>query len=81
VEQSRRESRETSKEVIDSLGFLNRTKKHPKDCTRERKMPFKTRIYFLLSMIKESAQNALERYVTKRGEDLYLSQQAFSEAR
>jgi hypothetical protein len=44
-------------------------------------MPFKKLIYFLLSMIKESSQNALERFFEKIGEDIYLSQQAFSEAR
>jgi hypothetical protein len=44
-------------------------------------MPFKKLIYFLLSMIKESSQNALERFFEKIGENIYLSQQAFSEAR
>jgi hypothetical protein len=76
-----RKSLEISKELIDSLGFLNRARKHSKYFTRERKMPFKKLICFLLSMIKESSQNALERYFKKTGEDLYLSRQAFSEAR
>jgi hypothetical protein len=44
-------------------------------------MPFKKLIYFLLSMIKESSQNALERYFLKLGEDTFMSQQAFSLAR
>jgi hypothetical protein len=44
-------------------------------------MPFKKLIYFLLSMIKESSQNALERYFGKLGEAVHMSQQAFSEAR
>ena len=35
----------------------------------------------MLSMIKESSQNALERYFSKIGEDTYMSQQAFSLAR
>ena len=38
-------------------------------------------IYFMLSMIKESSQNALERYFIKTGEDIHMSQQAFSLAR
>jgi hypothetical protein len=32
-------------------------------------------------MIKESSQNALERYFGKLGEAVYMSQQAFSETR
>jgi hypothetical protein len=44
-------------------------------------MPFKKLVYFLLSMIKESSQNALERYFAKAGEVISMSQQAFSEAR
>jgi hypothetical protein len=44
-------------------------------------MPFKKLIYFLLSMIKESSQNALERYFGKTGDIVHMSQQAFSEAR
>jgi hypothetical protein len=44
-------------------------------------MPFKKLVYFLLSMIKESSQNALERYFGKLGEAVRMSQQAFSEAR
>jgi hypothetical protein len=44
-------------------------------------MPFKRLIYFLLSMIKESSQNALERYFGKIGLDMHMSQQAFSQAR
>ena len=44
-------------------------------------MGFKKLVYFLLSMIKESSQNALERYFEMNGEDTYMSQQAFSLAR
>jgi len=35
----------------------------------------------MLSMIKESSQNALERFFKKIGEDIFMSQQAFSLAR
>jgi len=38
-------------------------------------------VYFLLSMIHESSQNALERFFAMKGEDIYMSQQAFSLAR
>ncbi|MDR2095949.1 MAG: transposase [Treponema sp.] len=44
-------------------------------------MPFKALIYFLLSMIKESSQNALERYFWKTGEVIRMTRQAFSESR
>jgi hypothetical protein len=52
------------------------------DFTRERKMGFKELVYFLLSMINESSQNALERYFPKIGkDDVSMRQQSFSEAR
>jgi hypothetical protein len=35
-------------------------------------MPFKKLMYFLLSMIKESSQNALERYFAKAGEVIHM---------
>jgi len=44
-------------------------------------MGFKKLVYFMLSMIKESSQNALERFFAVNGEDTYMTQQAFSEAR
>jgi len=44
-------------------------------------MGFRKLTYFILSMIKESSQNALERYFSMNGEDIWISQQAFSEAR
>jgi len=44
-------------------------------------MGFRKLVYFMLSMIKESSQNALERYFAMNGEDTWISQQAFSEAR
>jgi hypothetical protein len=77
----RRKALEAIKALIGSRGFLNRTRKSPEDFTRERKMPFKKLVCFLLSMIKESSQNAPERYFAKAGEVIYMSQQAFSEAR
>jgi hypothetical protein len=44
-------------------------------------MGFKHLVYFMLSMIKESSQNALERYFAANGDEIWMSQQAFSEAR
>jgi hypothetical protein len=69
------------KGLVETAGFKDRSKKGKKDFTRERKMGFKQLVYFMLSMIKESTQNALERYFAMNGEETYMSQQAFSEAR
>jgi hypothetical protein len=66
---------------VETKPFENRSKKRAQDFTRKRKMGFKRLVYFLLSMIKESSQNALERYFTEIGEDTWMSQQAFSLAR
>ena len=44
-------------------------------------MNFKNLIYFLLSMINESSQNALERFFEKTGRCIFMTQQAFSLAR
>jgi hypothetical protein len=44
-------------------------------------MPFKKLMYFMLSMVKESSQNALERFFPKLKETVHMSQQAFSLAR
>jgi hypothetical protein len=44
-------------------------------------MGFKKLIYFMLSMIRESSQNALERFFKLNGEDIHMTQQAFSLAR
>jgi hypothetical protein len=59
-----------------------RSKKRKQDFTRKRKMSFTEIIYFMLSMVKESTQNALERVFPQlKKENLYMSQQAFSAAR
>jgi ribosome-associated toxin RatA of RatAB toxin-antitoxin module len=59
-----------------------RAKKRKQDFTRKRKMTFKELIYFMLGMVKESSQNALERFFPKVGkEHIHMSQQAFSAAR
>ena len=44
-------------------------------------MPFKKLIWFMLGMVKESSQNALERFFPKIKEAVHMSQQAFSLAR
>jgi hypothetical protein len=44
-------------------------------------MPFKKLMTFMLGMVKESTQNALERFFPKLKEAIHMSQQAFSLAR
>jgi hypothetical protein len=44
-------------------------------------MGFKDLVHFMLSMINESSQNALERYFIKTGKNTFMTQQAFSLAR
>jgi hypothetical protein len=44
-------------------------------------MPFKKLMTFMPGMVKESSQNALERFFPKIKEATHMSQQAFSEAR
>jgi hypothetical protein len=44
-------------------------------------MPFKKLIWFILSLVKASSQNALERFFPRIKEAVHMSQQAFSLAR
>jgi hypothetical protein len=67
--------------LLEKADYKNRSKKQKQDFTRERKMPFKKLMYFMLSIIKESSQNALERFFPKIKEAIHLTQQAFSLAR
>jgi hypothetical protein len=45
--------------------YENRSKKRTQDFSRNRKTPFKKLIWFMLSLVKESSQNALERFFPK----------------
>jgi hypothetical protein len=44
-------------------------------------MGFKSLVFFLFMMVKQSTQNALERHFEISGENIYMTQQAFSLAR
>jgi hypothetical protein len=73
---------EKTKMTVESPAYKEKAREKPTDFMRERKMGFKELLYFLLSMINESSQNALERYFLKIGKDeLSMTQQSFSEAR
>jgi hypothetical protein len=59
-----------------------RARKRKQDFTRKRKMTFRELIYFMVGMIKESSQNALERFFPQIGKmHVHMSQQVFSAAR
>jgi hypothetical protein len=61
--------------------YESRSKKRREDFSRNRKMPFKKLMAFMLGMVKESSQNALERFFPKLKEATRMSQQAISLAR
>jgi IS4 transposase len=68
--------------LVKQKRYEQRSKKRKQDFTRKRKMTFNELIYFMLSMVKESTQNALERVFPQlKKENLYMSRQAFSAAR
>jgi hypothetical protein len=56
---------ETVRNLFEKAAYKIRSKKREQDFTRERKMPFKKLILFMLGMVKESSQNALERFFPK----------------
>jgi hypothetical protein len=66
---------------LERAEYESRSKKRKQDFSRARKMPFKKLMWFMLNMVKESSQNALERFFPKIKEAVHMSQQAFSLAR
>jgi hypothetical protein len=48
--------------LIKLAVFKQRARKRATDFSRERKMTFVELMYFMLSMVKASSQNALERF-------------------
>jgi len=76
------DAEETSREMVNSQGFLNTARQRPQDFSRNKKMPFVQLVMFMLNMIKSTIQNALDNYFegTKQC-DVFMKQQSFSEAR
>jgi len=73
---------ETGSRMIEGQEFLDSARKRPQDFTRDRKMPFKKLILFMLNMVRSSTQTCLDRFFELIGqEDVHMSQQAFSAAR
>jgi len=70
-----------TKKKIESKEYLNKSREKPSDFTRKRKMGFVELIKFMVTRSKNSTQNALEKHFDKMGEEIYMSQQAYSEAR
>lgn len=66
---------------IESEDFRNSARKSSNDFTRERKMNFRNLIYFMLNLVKESSQTALDRFMDEQDRKERISQQAFSKAR
>lgn len=77
-----RKATEQIKELIYSAAYKKRSRKRPKDFTRERKLPFGSMICFMMNQIKQSTQTALDHFFELMGKDeVHMSQQSFSEAR
>jgi hypothetical protein len=67
---------------IKTCGFKNTARKHKKDFTRNRSLPFPMLVRFMLRMVKGSSQNELNRYYEMLGiPEKVVTQQAFSLAR
>ena len=68
--------------IIQSGGFLNRSRIKPQDFTRNRKMPFSKLIFFMLNTAKSSIQTRLDNFFENvLKENVHMSQQSFSDAR
>jgi hypothetical protein len=63
---------------LEKADYESRSKKRKQDFGRDRKMPFKKLMWFMFSMVKESSQNALERFFPRIQEAIHMSRQVFS---
>jgi len=73
---------ETSENRINDPKFLDSARNRPQDFTRNRKMPFKQLVLFMLNLVKNSTQTCLDLFFELLGqENLHMTQQSFSEAR
>lgn len=68
--------------ITQTPSTLEQARKKDTYFTRNRKMNFEKAVYFLLNMLNESTQVALNRFFKNIGdEETHMSQQAFSKAR
>lgn len=70
-----------TRSLIDSRGFLERSRKHQQDFTRQRKLPFCSLIYFFLNLIKQTVQKELTCFIQGFGEHKNISKSAFCQSR
>jgi hypothetical protein len=76
------------KELLDGLvllatseELLNESRYDEKSFTRNRKLPFKKLLFFMLNTVNKSSEVALIKYFDTIGDDYCVTQQAFSKAR
>lgn len=67
--------------VFSSPATLTGTRFSPSYFTRKRKMPFDKLLHFMLSGRKAATQAALDEYFKLTGDEIHMSQQAYSKAR
>jgi hypothetical protein len=60
-------------ELLENAAYELRSKKREQHFTRNRKMPFKKLMRFMLGMVKESSQNALGRFFSGINEAVHMS--------
>jgi len=70
------------KQLIESKGFKERSRKEGKYFSRERKLTFVILVYFLLNIIKKSMQLEIDNFIELLGEEeMNYTKQALSESR
>lgn len=67
--------------VFHSPDVLDEARFRPKYFTRKRKMPYDKLLHFMLSGRKATAQASLDEYFKLAGDEIHMSQQAYSKAR
>ena len=68
-------------EKVNSIEFLEKSRKAPKDFTRKRNLPFPLLCLFLLKTIRECLTIAFRNFTKDIGENLTMTEQSLSEAR
>ena len=58
--------------LVEAAEYEDRPKKRKQDFSGKRKMPFKKLMWFTLSLLNESARNALERFFPKIKEAVHM---------
>jgi len=64
---------ETSENRINDPKFLDSARNRPQDFTRNRKMPFKQLVLFMLNLVKNSTQTCLDLFFELLGQENTMS--------